>query len=85
MNYLKNKTVYLAGPIHAVDDDGIGWRQNIAPILANKFGIVVDDPTKKSINGKTEVKDDKKELIDLIKKKQFSTVKENFSIEHFII
>lgn len=77
-NYLKGKTVYLAGPIHAVDDDGIGWRNMITPILKKKFKIVVDDPCKKTINGKNEVKDDKKELIDLIKNKEFSKVKEKF-------
>jgi nucleoside 2-deoxyribosyltransferase len=77
-NYLKNKTVYLAGPIHAVADDGIGWRKYISPILKKRFKIKVDDPTKKTINGKGEVKEDKKDLINLIKQKKFSQVKENF-------
>ena len=77
MKYLKNKTVYLAGPIHAVSDDGIGWRDYITPKL-NDFGINVDDPCKSSLTGIGEVKDDKKILKELIKNKKFQEVKELF-------
>jgi nucleoside 2-deoxyribosyltransferase len=78
MSYLKNKQVYLAGPIHAVVDDGMGWREEVTPILIEKFGLVVDDPCKKTVNGVGEVKEDKKKLIDLIKNRQFKEAKQLF-------
>jgi len=77
MSYLKGKTVYLAGPIHAVADDGIGWRDSITPQLQT-FGLNVDDPCKKTVNGVGEVKDDKKFIIELIKSGNFSEAKKLF-------
>ena len=77
MNYLKNKNVYLAGPIHACKDDGIGWRNMITPFL-EKFELDVVDPCKMTINGVGEVKDDKKKIIDLIKAGKFLEAKEQF-------
>lgn len=78
MKYLSNKQVYLAGPIHACNDDGIGWRDSITPRLINDFGLVVEDPCKKTVGGFGEVKDDKKALIELIKNKKFLEVKKIF-------
>ena len=77
MRYLKNKIVYLAGPIHAVADDGIGWRDEITPKLQN-FGLIVDDPCKKTANGIGEVKEDKKIIIELIKSGNFVEAKKRF-------
>jgi hypothetical protein len=78
MGYLKNKVAYLAGPIHAVADDGIGWRDMLTPILQSKYGVVIEDPCKKTVNGKGEVKDDKKMLIECIKSGNFAEVKKMF-------
>ena len=77
MNYLKDKLVYLAGPIHACADDGMGWRESITPKL-KEYGLQVEDPCKKTINGFGEVKDDKKKLIDLIKNGEFGEAKKLF-------
>jgi nucleoside 2-deoxyribosyltransferase len=77
MGYLQDKVVYLAGPIHAVEDDGIGWRDAITPMLES-HGIIVDDPCKNTANGFGEVKDDKKMLIELIKTGNFSEAKRKF-------
>jgi nucleoside 2-deoxyribosyltransferase len=76
-NYLNGKVAYLCGPIHAVADDGVGWRDAITPRLKN-FGIIVDDPCKKTVNGMGEVKDDKKMLIELMKTGDFGQVKKKF-------
>lgn len=80
MNYLKNKVCYLAGPIHAAstNDDGTGWRNYITPFLIEKFGLIVEDPCKKTANGFGEVADDKKMLKELIKQGKFLEVKEKF-------
>lgn len=78
MGYLGDKNVYLAGPIHAVADDGIGWRDVITPKLISRYGVTVDDPCKKTANGMGEVKDDKKMLVECIKKGDFSAVKKLF-------
>jgi hypothetical protein len=77
MGYLNNKVAYLAGPIHAVADDGIGWRDAITPMLES-HGIIVDDPCKKTVGGMGEVKDDKKMIIDLIKGGNFGEAKKRF-------
>jgi len=33
LNRLKNTTCYLCGPMDRVDDGGVGWREDITPIL----------------------------------------------------
>jgi hypothetical protein len=96
MNYLKDKTVYLAGSIHHNDEDsGVGWRELITPKLES-MTINVLDPCKKTINGVGEIGDDKQELKKLIKEKKFLEVKNKFfpilkadlrcvDLSHFII
>jgi len=78
VSYLKGKLVYLAGQIHADQGDGIAWRDSITPMLIEKFGLVVEDPCKKTANGVGEVGDDKKAIIELIKSKKFREAKERF-------
>lgn len=78
MGYLRNKVAYLAGPIHAASDDGVGWRDMMTPILTDKYGVTVDDPCKKTVNGVGEIKDDKKMLIDCVKTGNFAEVKKRF-------
>jgi nucleoside 2-deoxyribosyltransferase len=75
MGYLNGKSVYLAGPIHDVTDDGVGWREMITPRLT-EFGIVVTDPTKKTIYG--EVADDKTLFKQLASERRFDELKEKF-------
>lgn len=77
MGYLNGKSVYLAGPIHDVSDDGKGWRKNISSKL-KEFGIIVEDPTHKSINGTGEVGDDKTLFKKLAKERKFEELKDKF-------
>jgi len=77
MGYLRHKNVYLAGPISDVDDDGVGWREMITPKMA-KFGVTVEDPTKKTINGMSEVKDDKDYFKKLAMERKFDELKDAF-------
>lgn len=95
-NYLKGKTVYLAGSIHHNDEDsGVGWRESITPKL-EKYGLNVIDPCKQTMNGVGEIGQDKELLKQLIKEKNFKKVKEIFfpilkkdlrcvDVSHFII
>ena len=78
MKYLSGKTCYLCGPLFGENDDGVGWRQSITPILTEKYGIIVDDPTKKTANGVGEVGEDKNNFKKLIKDKKFLECKEKF-------
>lgn len=78
VNYLKGKQVYLAGSMHVMDDDGTGWRDWITPILKERFGLVVEDPAKKSANGVCEVKDDKARWKKMIADGEFAKVKDEF-------
>jgi len=77
VGYLSGKSVYLAGPIHDVSDDGKGWRQILTPRL-KEFGISVEDPTHKSIYGVGEVGDDKNLFKKLAKERKFIELKEKF-------
>ena len=75
MGYLNGKTVYLCGSIADSKDDGVGWRDAVTPILS-KFGVIVDDPTKKTING--EVGSDKAHFKKLMESGDFERVKKEF-------
>lgn len=77
-DYLTGKDVYLAGPMFACKDDGVGWRDLITPRLINDYGLHVEDPTKKTADGLGEVGDDKALFKKLIAKKQFKIVREKF-------
>lgn len=75
--YLKDKIVYLCGPIGLSNDDGVEWRNNITPRLL-KLGLKVDDPTKSTINGRGEIGNDKTYWKTLIKEQNFSQLKKEF-------
>jgi nucleoside 2-deoxyribosyltransferase len=75
--YLNKKSVYLCGPLHACHDDGAGWRDKITPRLL-KYGLTVEDPTKKTVDGVGEVGDDKARFQQLLKEKRFDDAKEAF-------
>jgi len=47
MGRLEGTITYLCGPIDNVDDDGVAWRRSIAPILNERYGMKVLDPTDK--------------------------------------
>lgn len=74
MAYLRDKSVYLCGPLHACADDGIGWREQVAPKLT-QYGLDVLDPTKITANGCGEVGDDKAKFKQLIKEEKFLEAK----------
>lgn len=76
--YLHGKTVYLCGSLHSEKDDGMGWRASITPDLLH-YGIIVDDPCKKTaVTGVGEVGDDKAMFKQLIKERKFLELKEKF-------
>ena len=77
-DYLKGKGVYLAGPMFACDDDGVGWRDQITSKLVEEYGLTVEDPTKKTADGLGEVGDDKALFKKLIKKQEWRIVREKF-------
>lgn len=77
MTYLNSKSVYLCGPLHACSDDGSSWRNEITPKLKS-YGLTVEDPTKKTVNGLGEVGDDKAMFQSLVKQKKFMEAKEAF-------
>jgi hypothetical protein len=77
MNYLKDKSVYLCGPLHSCSNDGRNWRESITPRLTS-YGIKVEDPTKRTINGVGEIGKDKVLFQQLIKEKKFAEAKEKF-------
>ena len=64
--------------MHAVDDDGIGWRDWITPILQEKYEVIVEDPSKKTVSGVCEISDDKKRFKQLIKEERWEQIKEEF-------
>ena len=49
VNKLKGLRCYLAGPIDAADDDGVGWRKDATKWLKAK-GVKVLDPCDKPIS-----------------------------------
>ncbi len=77
MGYLQGKTCYLTGPITAVEDDGVGWRKSITTSL-EQFGIIVDDPTKNTVNGLGEVGTDKQKFKDMLAQGKIEEVKKEF-------
>lgn len=77
MNYLKDKTVYLTGPITAVKDDGVGWRKNITASLQG-FGIIVDDPTQTVVGGAGEIGQDKARFKRLLAEGKIAECKKAF-------
>jgi hypothetical protein len=77
INYLKDKSVYLCGPLHSCANSGVVWRDEITPRLLS-YGIKVEDPTKRAINGVGEVGTDKAMFQQLIREKKFREAKERF-------
>jgi hypothetical protein len=80
MRYLNGKKVYLSGPIHALNDDGVKWRELITPRLID-FGIEVLDPCKKPPTANVELIEigkSKEKFRKLILDKDWKTVKKEF-------
>lgn len=77
MNYLKDKTCYLCGPIKLAKDDGVGWRNEITPLLLD-LGVQVIDPCNKNNNGPSEIGSDKARYRQLIMKEKWKELKKNF-------
>lgn len=77
MSYLKGKSAYLCGALHACSDNGSSWRNEITPRLES-YGISVEDPTKKTVNGIGEIGEDKSRFQDLVRQKKFVEAKEAF-------
>lgn len=77
MGYLSGKTVYLAGPMLSVNDDGTIWRNMIRPKLED-YGIIILDPTRKTSEECSEVSDDKKKFKKLAAEGDFYKLREEF-------
>ncbi len=78
MGYLQGKTVYLAGPMLSVADDGIGWRDHIRPMLED-FGLIILDPTRKTTEESCEIADDKAKFKKMAIEGDFYKLREDFS------
>lgn len=76
MNYLKDKSAYLCGPIKNASDDGVGWREEITPFL-NELGVTVLDPCKK-ISKNSEIGEQKANFTELILQENWDKLKESF-------
>ena len=76
MKYLKDRVVYLCGPIKDVSDDGTSWRDYITPKL-KEYGLGVLDPCQKA-NGKEEIGDAKRKFKEIIMREDWKTLKEEF-------
>ncbi len=79
--YLSNRTVYLSGPIKCDDSNGRGWRKEITPKLLS-LGLHVIDPTDDSFHKEmgdlASVDKHKGYFADLMKKRRFAKVKDEF-------
>ncbi len=66
MARLNGLRCYLAGPIDAAEDDGVGWRKDLTKFL-RPFGITVFDPCKKPLaySQYKEVEEEKKKMMHL--------------------
>lgn len=80
MNYLKQKAVYLCGGMCAYKDSGMGWREEVKPILRDRFGIHVYDPTHKEVVGASEVGENKELFRSLILQEKWKELKEAFEL-----
>lgn len=74
MNRLRGTACYLAGPMTAVQDLGVAWRQAITPDL-NDLGVVVLDPTNKPIEIGQENQKQREHLADYIANGNFDEVR----------
>lgn len=74
-NNLEGYTVYLAGPIDFVDDDGIGWRKEFRE-KTNHLGFRVLDPTNKPLNMSSEIGEEKTYINQLKENKEWSKITE---------
>lgn len=54
MGNLKGNQVYLVGPIDRAPDSGAGWRNQIKPLLIERFGLKVFDPLNKPLKSFVE-------------------------------
>lgn len=78
INYLSDRTVYLAGPMFAASDDGVGWRQVVTPTLQVQFNLHVEDPSKKTVSGVGEIGTDKDNFKKLILSEKWVELKRDF-------
>jgi len=81
MNYLRDKKVYLSGPILNAADDGVEWRLHITPKL-EEFGLEILDPCQKHIalgdDRLNEIGESKKKHRNLILEEKWAEVKQSF-------
>ena len=66
MERLNGLRCYLAGPIDAAEDDGVGWRKDLTKFL-RPLGITVFDPCKKPLAYAQykEVEEEKRKMMHL--------------------
>ncbi len=74
---LSNHRVYLAGPIDHAHDDGVGWRQRMAPFL-KKMQLTILDPTDKPTSQCrfNEIGDEKENIKKLVELERWDELRE---------
>lgn len=71
--------VYLCGPITALVDDGIEWREYITPKI-KALGLNVIDPTKVQVDGHGEVGEHKAYYKKLVINRKLDQLKKEFQV-----
>lgn len=78
---MKNKKVYLSGPISSCPEDGLTWRNEITPYLI-EMGFKILDPCQKHIengNSLKEIEESKNKFKEMSIDKQWGNIKKMFS------
>lgn len=82
MGYLANRTTYLIGNIHNTveNDRGVGWRDDLTPILEQRYQLQILNPCKTNLLGVGEcnVSKDQNYFHQLIHEKKYYQVKDEF-------
>lgn len=82
-NRLWGSRVYEIGPMDRADDNGVGWRKYITPILEQR-GIVVLDPTNKPIDKGLENIESRKTRDDLLIREKYEELSSQIKLLRII-
>lgn len=79
MRYLSGQRVYLCGAMGALADCGMSWRLELKPVLKEKFGLTVYDPTHKEVVNASEISENKEFFRSLIMAEKWQELKDVFA------
>lgn len=71
---------YMAGSMDAASDNGVGWRKWLTPILQERFGITIIDPSNKPIDAGTEHIEDRKRRQKLLENEDYDTLQKEIRL-----